>query len=220
MGAAQRNLEPIDMSDQRHSVADVDWQQRYESGDTLWDSGAPSQELERILAEGWIRPCRALELGGGSGTNAIFLASQGFEVTAIELAPNAVKQAEQKARAAGVGVRFLAGDVLALPDLGEPFPFVFDRGVYHVLREVDVDRFRKSLASVTRPGSLYLTLAGNANEQAPADAGPPRVRADELLADLSPLFDVVQLREFQFDGVCVEGRQMRPLAWSALWRRR
>ena len=43
-------------------------------------------------------PCRALELGCGTGTNSVWLAQQGFEVTGIDLAPLAVEQAEQRAQ--------------------------------------------------------------------------------------------------------------------------
>ena len=59
-----------------------DWHKRYSDKDTPWDSGQPSRELERILEEGWIKPCRVLELGCGTGTNAVYLAQRGFEVTA------------------------------------------------------------------------------------------------------------------------------------------
>ena len=198
----------------------IDWNARYLTADTPWDSGEPSQELARILSEGWVQPCRALEMGCGTGTNAVFLATQGFEVTALDLAGPAVEQARARAARAGVRVRFLQADVLAPPELGPAFPFVFDRGVYHHVREVDLDRFLEFLARVCEPGGFYLTLAGNANEPAPAEGGPPRVHAHEISLELAPLFDLVQLREFRFDGVCIQGREVRPLAWSALLRRK
>lgn len=74
--------------------------------------------------------------------------------------------------------------------------------------------------SVPVPGGHYLTLAGNANDPEPADGGPPRVHAHDLCSELSPLFDLVQLREFRFDGVITNGRALTPLAWSGLFRRR
>ena len=197
----------------------IDWDQRYITKETPWDSGVPSQELQRVLREWPIKPCRTLELGCGTGTNAVYLAGQGFDVTAVELSAVAVEQAKARAAQAGVSVRFLHADLLRLPDLGPPFPFVFDRGVYHHLRTVDLDGFRRVLARVSPPGGLYLTLAGNANERELKD-GPPRVHAHELCLELAPLFDLVQLREFRFDGVVIGGQPVRPLAWSALWRRK
>src|SRR5271167_3796183 len=49
----------------------VDWDQRYIQSDTPWDSGIPSQHLKSFLAESKVQPGRVLELGCGSGTNAI-----------------------------------------------------------------------------------------------------------------------------------------------------
>lgn len=205
--------------DQR-SVAALDWEQKYASGDTPWDSREVSQELKRMLDEYRIQPCRTLELGCGTGTNAIYLATRGFEVTAVELSCNALKEAQERAILARVDIRFLEGDLLAPPPLGDAFPFVFDRGLYHVLRNVDIVRFRSTLQQSTMPGSLYLALVANANDPDTESGGPPRVQVGQMYEELSPLFQLVQLREIKFDGVRVAGRSVHPWAWSALWRRK
>lgn len=197
-----------------------DWNQNYADGDAPWDSGMPSRELERVLAEREIAPGRALELGCGTGTNAIFLARRGFDVTAFDLSQIAIERAKQRAAEEGVSVHFLASDVADLPDLGPAFPFVFDRGVYHVLRQEKLDLLLDVLRRVTAPGSLWLTLAGNANDDRPPGQGPPVVSAEEICRELEPLFVLLQLREFRFDGVVVGGQRIEPLAWSVLLRRR
>src|SRR5260370_28503524 len=107
------------------------WDKRYREGESPWDTGQPSGELVRLVREEGIALCRALELGCGTGTNAVWLAQQGFDMTAVDLAPLALERAEARARAAGVKVRFVAASVLEPPDLGGPFPFFFDRGCYH-----------------------------------------------------------------------------------------
>jgi SAM-dependent methyltransferase len=161
-----------------------------------------------------------LEIGCGTGTNALFLASKGFDVTAFDLAPLAIEKAKARAQQAGAKIRFFVGDAVKLPDLGAPFDLVFDRGVYHHMRRVDLKGFRDAIARQCAPGGHYLTLAGNANEIDPEEKGPPRVHAHDLCAELAPAFDLVQLREFRFDGVVIEGVEVRPLAWSALLRRK
>ena len=198
----------------------AEWNQRYAEGRMPWDSGEPSREIEKIVAEGWFDRCRALELGCGTGTNAVLLASRGFDVTAVDFSPLAIERAEARARAARAQVRFLVSDVRSLPDLGEPFPLVFDRGVYHHMRNVDLESFLRTLEKHVAPGGWYLTLAGNANETAPEGEGPPRVDAISIASELGRLFDLVQLREFRFDGVVGEAEKPEPLAWSALFRRR
>jgi methyl halide transferase len=197
-----------------------DWNQRYQTGDVPWDSGKPSAELLRVLKEWNIPPGRVLELGCGTGENAVYLARQGFDVTACDLAPLAIERAEAKVRSASANVRLLTADVLALPDVGPPFPFVFDRGLYHVVRRSGLPGYLRTLEQVCAPGGWYLTLAGNANDPLTAEHGPPRVKAQELCAELEGLFALVQLREFTFEATPCAGASFRPLGWSALLRRK
>lgn len=197
-----------------------DWQKRYETGDTPWDTGQPDAELIRILDEGWFSPCRCVEIGCGTGTNAVYLAQRGFEVTALDISPLAIAKAQARARAAGVSVRFLVADVFAPPDLGAPFPFVFDRGVYHSVRELGIEKFLVGLRRLTAPGSWYLALMGNADDPNPLDKGPPRVSARQITAELEPDFEIWQLRRYSFEAVHPAGQVFHPLAWSGLFRRR
>ena len=72
------------------------WNERYQSGDVPWDTGSPSNELIQTIKEEGILPSRALELGCGTGSNAIWLAQQGFDVTAIDFSLLALEQARQR----------------------------------------------------------------------------------------------------------------------------
>lgn len=194
---------------------DRDWDERYRSGDTPWDSGLPSRELQRVLREAQIAPCRALELGCGTGTNAVFLAQQGFDVTAVDCSPLALEQARRKAQAAGVAVNWIEADVQHFGAGLEPFDFVFDRGCYHCCRRVDLLGYLATLRNVTRPGSRMLCLAGHIDET--SDVGIPKVSAEELQRELGPLFEFEFRRAFHFqDAEGAEG----PLGWSCLMKRR
>jgi SAM-dependent methyltransferase len=193
------------------------WNERYEKNDTPWDTGQPSSELQRVLAESGIKPCRALELGCGTGTSAVWLSQQGFAVTAVDVSPLAIECANQHAEAAGVRLHFLVADVLDPPtDLTGPFDFFFDRGCYHVVRRDNPEAYLETLRRLTRPGTVGLVLTGNARE--PRQPGPPVVSAEQIHAELGSLFDVVQLREFHFDQIEADGTQI--LGWSCLLRRR
>ena len=191
------------------------WNQRYQQGNTPWDTGAPSNELVRVIDEGLLKPSRAIELGCGNGANAIELARRGFEVTAVDFSAVALGRAQQRAADASVDVEFVAADVCDFQYGGESFEFVFDRGCYHAVRRVDVAGFVDTLAHITAPGSIYLMLAGNANEQ--IDTGIPRVHESEIRNELGPLFDFEWLREFRFhDTEDGDGS----LGWSCLMTRR
>lgn len=188
------------------------WNARYQSGDVPWDTGHPSPELQNVLRRQHIQPCRALELGCGTGTNSVWLAEQGFDVTGLDIAPLALERAAARAAAAGVAVRFLAADVLTPPDLGEPFAFFFDRGCYHVVRRENPHAYAPAVARLLAPGAFGLVLAGNARE--PHEPGPPVVTEEQLRDELGRSFRILDLREFRFDPSpgCPESF----LAWSCL----
>ena len=192
-----------------------DFSDRYAKGDTPWDSGRPSTELLRVLDSGKLKGETALEIGCGTGLNAIELARRGFRVTAVDVVEQPLKIARSRTREAKIQVDFRVADVLK-DDLGGPYDLLFDRGVYHVLRQIDLKGFQKFLGRITRPGSLWFSLSGNANEKE-SDKGPPVVTEEELRADLSPLFDILELREFRFD---LSQEDFRPLAWAVLARRK
>ena len=193
------------------------WDDRYEKGDTPWETGQPSSELQRVVAEAGIKPCRVLELGCGTGASAVWLAQQGFDVTALDLSSLAIERARRRAGAAGALVRFQAADVLDLPaESTGPFDFFFDRGCYHVVRREDTRGYLETLLRLTRRGTLGLVLAGNARE--PNEPGPPVVTAEQIRAELGSAFDIVQLREFRFGQVESDGRRF--LGWSCLLRRK
>ena len=193
---------------------EVRWEERYRSGDTPWDTGMPSSELQRVVAAENIRPCRAIELGCGTGTNAVWLAQQGFDVTAVDLSAQALSRARARAASEGAKVSFLCADVLNLPDLGS-FDFFFDRGCYHVVRRIDVQSYQQTLRQLTHAGTVGLVLAGNARE--PHEPGPPVVDEREIREELGQVFEIVWLREFRFDQVEEVG--LRFLAWSCFLRR-
>jgi methyl halide transferase len=193
------------------------WNERYQTGETPWDTGRPSTELARVVSEAQIPAGRAIELGWGTGTNTVWLAQQGFDVTAIDASTLPIERARRRANEAGVVVRFLVADVLNPPQyLGGSRDFFLDRGCYHAVRRDNVAGYLQTLRLVTRPGSLGLVLAGNARE--PHDPGPPVVTEAEIRAELGSVFEFVKLREFHFDQLEVDG--VRFLAWSCLVRRR
>jgi SAM-dependent methyltransferase len=193
----------------------ANWDQRYQTGETPWDTGQPSAELRRVVAEEKIAPCPALEPGCGTGTNAIWLAQQGFDVTAVDVSPEAIERARQRAADAGVRVNFLVADLMRPLPVDGPFRFFFDRGCYHVMRRTDVRPYLESIERVTGAGAVGLVLAGNARER--LEPGPPVVTEEELRAEWGHGFEMVWLREFRFDAA--PAMPVRPLAWSCFLRR-
>ncbi len=193
-----------------------DWNESYRDGNLPWDTGRPSSELQRVFSQNKIQPCRALELGCGTGTNSVWLAQQGFEVTGVDVAPLAVEQAKKRAHAAGVDAHFVVADVLDLPELDGPFGFFFDRGCYHAVRRSAPQQYAPAVARRLAAGGHGLILAGNARE--PHDPGPPVVTEQQIRDELGLAFQIVDLHEFRFDEA--PGVPAQFLGWSCLVEKR
>jgi methyl halide transferase len=187
--------------------------QRYVTGDAPWDSGRPSTELVHALEAGLLPGKRALEFGCGTGTNAIEMARRGLRVTAVDLIDIPIQRAREKGRQARVEVDFREGDLTRI-DLGGPYEILFDSGVYHGIRTRNLPGFLDTVKRVSRPGTRWLSLAGNARE--PHEFGPPTVREEEIRTELGSLFNFVDIHEFRWDL----RPDFQPLAWSVLMERK
>lgn len=131
------------------------WQQRFESGDTPWDRGAPSPQLLQWLQEGSLQPCRIAVPGCGSGWEAVELARRGFSVTAIDLVPAACARTGARAQQAGVSLEVVQADVLAWrPD--RPFDAVFEQTCLCAIHPFRWVGYAQALRDWIRPeGALW-----------------------------------------------------------------
>ncbi len=128
-----------------------DW--AYRTGTPAWDIGRAQPVVER-LAEAGAFAGSVIDVGCGTGENALYLAARGFEVTGVDAAPTAIARAQEKAAARGLSATFLVADALALPDLGQTFDAALDCGLFHVLSDVQRVQFT-NLRAVLVPYLLY-----------------------------------------------------------------
>jgi len=131
----------------------------YRFGFTPWDSGVPPPEL-KDLVEGPNRktPGKALDLGCGTGTNAIYMTQHGWDVTAIDFVPRAIETARAKAQAANVGPRLIQGDVTKLDELnvGDGYSLLFDLGCFHAIPQDRRDDYVAGASRAAIQGADFL----------------------------------------------------------------
>lgn len=129
---------------------------RYFFGNTPWDTQVTPPEVVELIETEKFLPGRALDLGCGTGTNAIYLAQHGFEVIGVDFVSRAIQTARRKAQTAGVQVEFRCADVLAPGSLGKPFDFILDIGCFHNLDPYGQVRYADNTRRWTHQGSLLL----------------------------------------------------------------
>ena len=120
-----------------------------------WETG-PRKELVELVESGRIVPCRAIDLGCGTGSNAIFLAQQGFDVVGVDFATSAVQKGKQKANCAKVRVQFVVDDLTNLQKVEGTFDFLVDYGTLDDLQPKDRDLYLHNVLRLTNPGSCFL----------------------------------------------------------------
>jgi cyclopropane fatty-acyl-phospholipid synthase-like methyltransferase len=134
----------------------------YRLGITPWDQDHVPGELAALI-EGptALTAGLALDIGCGTGTQSVYLARYGWQVTGVDAVPRALAQAQQRAAAAGVSVRWLMADVGALDELGlnGGFGLLHDRGCFHDLPISVRDRYVHGVSSLAAPGATFLLMA-------------------------------------------------------------
>lgn len=130
--------------------------------------------LQRGRVWHWVTPFlsqtpnqQALELNCGTGADALWLASAGFEVLATDISEEMIAAARQKAAAVPEGrqIRLLAADAAVWPDTVKPpggatgFGLVFSNfGGLNCLSPDDLRRLRAQLAQHLAPGGCFAAV--------------------------------------------------------------
>jgi cyclopropane fatty-acyl-phospholipid synthase-like methyltransferase len=158
----------------------------YLLGSPRWDTGISPPELIAYLDQH--QAGRAIDLGCGTGTNLITIASRGWDVTGIDVSYLAIRQAKQKAKAAGVSVHVQRGEVSRLEGITGPFDLALDIGCFHNLNEDERVEYQNSISRVLHPGGIYLLYSWLVN----TDDGIPA--EDEILKTFSQGFDLTAIQ--------------------------
>lgn len=202
----------------------IEWEQLYRDRFTPWDVKRPDSHLVDIVENFPVKPCRVLELGCGTGTNAIWLAARGFDVTALDLSETALDLARGKPGAEAC--TFVQGDFFEDPLPGTDFGFVFDLGCLHGFSEPE-DRYMLAarIAQCLAPGGLWFNISSSLDGQAVC---PSRLSARDITAAVEPCFEILLLRAATLDNLSVEDKLAMgleadlpaPCAFCTMMRRR
>ena len=154
------------------------WDERYAATDLVW-SRTPNQFVERELAG--LPPGRALDLGCGEGRNAIWLATLGWQVTAVDFSQVAL----DKGRTVAPSLEWICADVTTWrPDTS------YDLAVIAYLQLSASERAAavRTACDALVPGGTFLFVAHDSTNLAEGTGGPqdPDVlmTASDVLGDL------------------------------------
>ncbi len=184
----------------------------YRNGEPPWDIGRPQPVLVRLAEEGLIAGS-VIDVGCGTGENALHLASLGIDATGIDLAPTAIARARAKAASRGLEATFEIVDALDLGALGRTFDVAVDFGLFHVFSNAERVVYEQSLRNILRPSARYFCLCFSDEE--PGDMGPRRVSRAEIRATFTGGWRIDDIAAERFATRNGSGFPSPPRAWLA-----
>ncbi|MDN3233370.1 methyltransferase domain-containing protein [Priestia megaterium] len=138
------------------------WELGYRKEDVS-TMGGPSWEVVEFV-KSFKKGAKVLDLGCGEGRNALYLATQGFDVTAIDRSKDAIAKLHKMAAKAGVKVNAFDGD-LSKYEITEEYDIVLAHGVLHWLANDQWKRLLTQAKENTRPGGLNIFTVKYFNEE-------------------------------------------------------
>jgi SAM-dependent methyltransferase len=159
------------------------WNQRYGATELIWSAG-PNQFVEEICGD--MTPGRSIDLAAGEGRNALWLADQGWESTAVDYSSVGLDKARQIADGRGLSID------TEVADLNDyvPTPGGYDLVLVAYLQLPDAQLtpiLRKAGAAVA-PGGRFVLVCHDATNLEHGHGGPPSAEVlttpDQVVAAL------------------------------------
>jgi len=146
------------------------WRSIYQAGKTGWDLGAPSPVFERLVQHRQIPPGKMIVPGAGRGHNARLFAAHGFEVTAVDFAPEALAEM-RRLNTPEHPIILLEADIFGLPPhLSHTFHYVLEYLCYCAIPPSRREEYADVVTRLLKPNGFYIALAFPIGEYS---GGPP-----------------------------------------------
>ena len=146
----------------------------YRLGITPWEHAEPPLPLAGLI-EGpdALPPGDMLDIGCGTGRDAIYCARHGWTVTGADTVPRALEHARANARQAGAHVRFLQADITTIGagELGASYTLLLDSGCLHGLAPAQLRHAAATITHAAKAGATLLMFAFAPGRRGPAPRG-------------------------------------------------
>jgi ubiquinone/menaquinone biosynthesis C-methylase UbiE len=177
-----------------------------------WELGKPRPLLVEFVEKELIKKGKVLDLCCGAGTNTVYLAKEGFEVTAIDISQRAIEYAREKAKHANVKINLMTQSFVDLSFVDEEFDFVFDMGCFHHVEIVDRSKLIKGVHRVLKKGGDYLLTCFSYKN------GPAwnHFTEKQLIRLFSGYFGINEIRHFS----SIEGDSVKRYFYTLLMKKK
>jgi SAM-dependent methyltransferase len=144
---------------EKESLRDESWRRYYQEEKTAWDLGEPSPPFVRLYQEKGIQKGKIAIPGCGKGHEVLYFAREGFEVTAIDFADEALDIVKKRLDESGLKAELIKDDFLKLsPRLNGSFDCILEQTCYCAIEPLRRADYVRSAYRLLRDGGQYIAL--------------------------------------------------------------
>lgn len=173
----------------------------------IWDTGISPPELIDFIDHHV--PGRALDLGCGTGTNAITMAKHGWQVVGVDFSTLAIHTARKKAQQERIDIDFRLEDVTQLDSVMGKFDLILDIGCFHSLPASEHSMYLEQIDQHLAEKGIFLLYTFYKGS---SDRGSPGLLENDIQL-LIEKFEVDARKDSTERGI-------RPSSWFTLSKRR
>jgi SAM-dependent methyltransferase len=194
------------------------WDERYAARELVWSAGPNRQFADEIAS---LTPGTALDVACGEGRNAIYLAEQGWKVTAVDFSEVGIDKGKRIAVSRGVEVEWIVGDVSIAPLPEQAFDLVAI--LYLHTDPGQRERWLSRAVAAVAPGGTFVYIGHDPTNIEGGVGGPqdPAVLPDkeEILGYLSGFeVDRAEVMNRPVDNEPGHGKQLQGVALDTVVR--
>ncbi|MGI9343041.1 MAG: SAM-dependent methyltransferase [Gammaproteobacteria bacterium] len=153
----------------------------------------------------------ALDIGCGAGTDSVFLAQQGWDVTSLDFIPKALEFTQQRAQEHGVSVSTVEADITTWEPTRK-FDVVLDHGLLHNMDPVRYPAYRERILGALADDGDFVLLHWHPlyPGQPHGEVGPRRVSREDIKSFFAPELQERYFAAEEFEDLpAMVGRGMR-----------
>ncbi|OYQ38272.1 hypothetical protein CHU92_05840 [Flavobacterium cyanobacteriorum] len=170
-----------------------------------WDVSAAQPDLVKLVNSGRLPGKRVLDIGCGLGDNAIYMATEGYDVTGIDYVTSGIKVARKRASKTNTCINFGVADAFSLSSFKNEFDIVTDFGLYHNVPAGKLPLYLDNITKVLKPGGFFIIQSFGSG--APKSRfGPRLVTEPELHKVFGLPWEILEIQPAEYtnrDGVSV-----------------
>jgi SAM-dependent methyltransferase len=186
-----------------------DWQRHYEENDLGWDLGQVAPPFVKLWQEEKLPLGKVLVPGCGRGHEVVFLAENGFDVTAIDFSSGAVTYLKNALKKRNLEGRILHQDFFSLDESHEGvYDLVLEQTFFCAISPKQRRDYVLNVSRILKPGGILVGLFYHTDEQ----GGPPyNTTREDIEMHFSKKFEIQEL-----DKTFLSAEQRKDKEWLGI----